>query len=275
MLRALIACVALIFFGCTKKASDRYVSLNGRDQHIVELGSGEPVVVFVSGFGDGLDAFDKLQREVSKVTRTISYDRAGLGNSALMGKDRSLDSLVFELNEILQRDNISGPYILVGHSYGCHISRYFAHVYPENVAGIVLLDPGIEDLDDEIRRMKTAEEIKSYDSLYEFGRDPDWPEGKKREAHYFRSNEALLKRKQVKFSGDIPTTVITAVNMPESTLPFLKGVSQMKIALHKRWKATFPHIKHVLAENSGHYVHHDETTLVVDEIKKVITATRD
>lgn len=62
--------------------------------------------------------------------------------------------------------------MLVGHSFGGHIVRYFAHLYPAKVAGMVLIDPSVEYMDDEIRRLKTPAEIKSYDSLTEYGRDP-------------------------------------------------------------------------------------------------------
>src|SRR5688572_29596412 len=133
--------ILLILASCSKKESDRFVTINGSAQHILDLGQGKPVVVFVAGFGNNLKTYDRVQQALSTQTRTISYDRAGLGKSALTVHDRSLDTLVYELNAILEQENIPGPYILVGHSSGGHIVRYFAHVYPAKVAGIVLIDP--------------------------------------------------------------------------------------------------------------------------------------
>lgn len=263
--------VLLLPFGCTsQEQSSQLVKINGKAQQIFDLGAGKPVIVLVAGFGDALTSYDGLQKSLSKITRTISYDRAGLGKSELTVRNRSLDTLTFELNEILTKRKISEPFILVGHSYGGHIVRYFAHLYPEKVGGIVLIDPSVEYLDNEIRRLKSAAEIKSYDSLYEFGRDPSWPEGLKREADYFRSNENHMKTKKVMFPTNVPTTVITAMNMPESSRSFLKGVSKMKVDLHKGWAESFPHIRHVLAERSGHYVHYDEPELVINEIKTIV-----
>lgn len=260
--------------GCNSKTeSGRFVHINGKAQYIRDMGLGQPVVVFVTGFGDDLNSYDSIQKALSRITRTISYDRAGLGKSELTVRDRSLDTLVFELNGILTNESISEPYILVGHSYGGHIVRYFAYLYPEKVAGMVLIDPGVEYLDDEIRRSKTPAEIRSYDSLYEHGRDPSWPEGVKREADYFRSNETQLRTKKIGFSSKVPTTLITAVNMPESSRSFLKGVNKMKVDLHKKWATNSPHIRHVLAERSGHYVHYDEPELVISEIKTIIETT--
>ena len=254
---------------CTaKKEADRYVEIDGSPQHILDLGSGGPVVVFVPGFGSDLKAYSRVQRAVSKLTRTISYDRAGIGKSALTVKNRSLDTLIYELNTILESESIRGPYVLVGHSYGGHIIRYFAHTHPDKVAGMVLIDPSVEYMDDEIRRLKTPAEVKSYDSLMEHGRDPAWPEGVRREADYFGANE--LRIKEIPFPDEIPITVLTAMNMGESRYPFLKGVSQIARDLRERWLIDAPHIKLVPAHRSGHFIQFDEPELVINEIKAMI-----
>lgn len=250
------------------KQADRYVEINGSPQHILDLGSGEPVVVFVPGFGSDITAYTAVQNEVSKVTRTISYDRAGIGKSALTVKNRSLDTLIHELNTILENENIHGPYVLVGHSYGGHIIRYFAHAYPDKVAGMVLIDPSVEYMDDEIRRLKTPAEVKSYDSLMEHGRDPMWPEGVKREADYFAANR--LRIKEIRFPIEIPITVLTAMNMEESGHSFLKGVNQIALDLRKKWLIDAPHIRLVPAHRSGHFIQFDEPDLVINEIKAML-----
>lgn len=205
---------------------------------------------------------------MSKFTRTISYDRAGIGKSALTVKNRSLDKLIHELNTILERENIEGPYILVGHSYGGHIIRYFAHVYHDKAAGMVLIDPSVEYMDVEIRRLKTPAEVKSYDSLMKHGRDRTWPEGVKREADYFGLNE--LRMKEIRFPNEIPITVLTAMNKGESRHSFLKGVNQIALNLHKKWTIDAPHIRLVPAHRSGHFIEFDEPELVINEIKAML-----
>lgn len=257
----------LLGSSCDQRPSERFVKIDGKDQHILDLGSGEPVVVFISGFGSDLRSYGRVQRAVSSFTRTVSYDRAGVGKSELTVANRSLDTLVDELNRILEQENIPGPYVLVGHSSGGHIARYFAHTYPAKVDGMVLIDPTPEYMDDEIRRLKSPAEIKSYDSLNEHGRDPSWPEGVKREADYFGKNE--LKIKKIRFPDDVPTTVLTALKM-KSRYSFLEGVNQIKLDLHKRWLIDAPHIRHVLAQRSGHFIHIDEPELVINEIRSMI-----
>lgn len=253
--------------------ADRFVRIDGKDQHILDLGSGEPVVVFVSGFGSELGVWSAVQDSVSKFSRTISYDRAGIGKSELTVRDRSLEVLVDELNSILEQEKIPAPYILVGHSYGGHIIRYFAHIYPDKIAGMVLVDPSVEYMDDEIRRLKTPAEIKSYDSLKEHGRDPSWPEGVKREADYFRTNE--LKVKKIRFPDHAPVTVLTAMPMRESQYSFLKGANDIKLDLHRRWLKDAPHIRHILVQHSGHFIQFDKPELVIGEIRRMARKIKD
>lgn len=205
------------------------------------------------------------------ITRTISYDRAGIGKSELLDSARTLERIVFELKEILEKENFNAPYILVGHSSGGHIVRYFMHIHPMEVAGLILIDPSVEYLSDEFRRLKTEAEIKSYDSLYEYGRDPTWPEGLKREADYFRKNELTIKK--TKFPDNIPITVLTAMWRNESSLTFLRGVNQIKLDLHKRWLTEAPQIKHIITD-SGHHIQLEEPLRVINEIKAMIEVVR-
>jgi pimeloyl-ACP methyl ester carboxylesterase len=271
-MRSIILTFLVIAVACGQKPEDRFTEIRGKRQHVLDVGAGRPAVVFVSGFGDRVSSWMSVQRKVAELTRTISYDRAGLGESEMLSADRSLDTLVFELNEILKKEKVEPPYILVGHSYGGHIIRYFAHKHPDRVAGLVLVDATVEHMEDEFKRTKTLPEIKSYDSLSEHGRDPNWADGVRREADYFKKNNDTMKG--IPFNKNIPGTIITALNTPESDFRFLKGVNEMKVNLHKRWVAESPHLKHVFANKSGHYVQFDEPQLVINEIKALINARR-
>lgn len=257
----------LLLASCAGKERDRIISVREEAHHILDLGSGAPPIIFIAGLGDDLQTFSKVQPAISTFTRTLSYDRPGLGTTPVRSRNRSLDTLAFELHQILEHEDVRAPYILVAHSYGGHIARYFAHIYPESVMGMVLLDPSTEFMDDEIRKSKTASEVKSYDSLYEHGRDPAWSEGVHLEADYFRSSTSTMK--DIKFSKGMRVTVITALNTPESSHSFLSGVNELKLKLHKRFKEEAPHIRHVMSRSSGHYIHVDDPELVINEIKKI------
>src|SRR4029077_19435539 len=87
-----------------------------------------------------------IQPAVSQFAKTISYDRAGNGLSKKGPAPRDGRRVATELHTALHNARASPPYILVGHSLGGPYIRVFAGLYPEEVAGLVLVDPTQEDL---------------------------------------------------------------------------------------------------------------------------------
>lgn len=100
-----------------------------------------PTVLFESGIGATCQNWKKVQREVAMHSRAISYDRAGLGWSRADVSDATPRALVRELHTLLAAVDIRGPYLIVGHSYGGLVARQFAADYPDEVMGMVLVDP--------------------------------------------------------------------------------------------------------------------------------------
>lgn len=108
---------------------------------LVEQGDDGPTVLFESGIGATNLNWRHVQQRVSHFARTASYDRSGLGFSSPSRTPRTPKNIATELHELLQRAKIKPPYILVGHSFGGLVMRRFALLYPEEVSGIVLVDP--------------------------------------------------------------------------------------------------------------------------------------
>lgn len=113
----------------------------GRRLKLYCVGRGSPTVVFESGLGSGASAWRLVQPEVAKVTRTCSYDRAGLGGSDPAPPPRDLNALTTDLSQLLKASGEHGPFVLVGHSLGGQIVRQYAYLHPRAVVGLVLLDP--------------------------------------------------------------------------------------------------------------------------------------
>ena len=157
-----------VLHNCSENEGLHYVKIKGQKQYVYTLGDGEPVVVFLSGGGSTLEDFDKVQKEISKSTKTISYDKFGLGKSHITNSPRTLENVTGELKELLL---IEGLYekqlLLVGHSMGGYVARYFLHKNPKNVVGMVLIDPGSEHLEAEYRKLQSEEQIRLEDSLLE------------------------------------------------------------------------------------------------------------
>lgn len=109
--------------------------------HADQMGEGSPAVIFEAGIAATSLSWRLVQPEIAKTTRTISYDRAGLGWSNTTWKSRDIWTVVEELHEMLQTANVDGPRILVAHSYGALVALGYASRHPTEVAGIVLVDP--------------------------------------------------------------------------------------------------------------------------------------
>jgi pimeloyl-ACP methyl ester carboxylesterase len=86
-------------------------------------------------------SWSEIQRALARSFRVVSYDRAGLGWSEPGPMPRTADQIVGELHTLLDRAAIPPPYVLVGHSFGGLTMALFAGRFPDEVAGMVLVDP--------------------------------------------------------------------------------------------------------------------------------------
>ena len=117
------------------------VDVGGYRLHIHCTGSGSPTVVIDAGLGDWSTSWGEfVQPGVAKVTRVCTYDRAGMGWSDAGPLPRDAAHFARELHTLLQKANIPGPYVMVGHSLGGLPVRLFAHEYASDVAGVVLIE---------------------------------------------------------------------------------------------------------------------------------------
>ena len=120
----------------------RWVEIDrGQKLYVVEKGSGGPAVVFEAGIAATNLNWHHIQSKVSSFTATASYDRIGLGWSSPCRTLRTPGNISSELHTMLESAGIKPPYILVGHSFGGLVMRRYASMYPEEVAGVVLVDP--------------------------------------------------------------------------------------------------------------------------------------
>jgi pimeloyl-ACP methyl ester carboxylesterase len=122
------------------------VDVGGHKLQVLVEGSdqGRPTVIFESGLGGGIDSWAAVRPSIAEVTRMVSYTRAGNGGSQPGPRPRSSAQIVNELRVMLQKLDIAPPYVLVGHSIGGIYVRAFAGMYPDEVCGLVLLDPTME-----------------------------------------------------------------------------------------------------------------------------------
>jgi pimeloyl-ACP methyl ester carboxylesterase len=118
----------------------RLVRVSNRLMHIHVKGEGTPTVVFESGMGASSLSWTQVQPAVAKFSCAVSYDRAGHGWSDSAHEPRTAEQIAQELHALLSAAGVPGPYVLVGHSFGGYVTRAFAHLYREDVVGMVLVD---------------------------------------------------------------------------------------------------------------------------------------
>ena len=131
----------------------RLVDVGGHRLHIWCTGAGEPSVILETGLGGSTVGWGFVQPEVARFTRVCSYDRAGLGYSDPGPSPRTTRRIARELEQLLDRSGIAGPWVLVGASSGGFTARLFASERSERVAGLVLVDASHEDQAHDIPRL--------------------------------------------------------------------------------------------------------------------------
>ncbi|OZG28017.1 alpha/beta hydrolase [Williamsia sp. 1138] len=116
------------------------MSIDGRNLHYCRAGQG-PTVVFEAGLGKSRNTWAWVQPAVSSFASTVVYDRAGYGRSDPAPQDggRPLEALLDDHQRLIS-EVVTGPYILVAHSYGGPIVRQAAMSDPANCRGVVLVD---------------------------------------------------------------------------------------------------------------------------------------
>jgi pimeloyl-ACP methyl ester carboxylesterase len=113
--------------------------------HLNCTGHGSPAVILEAGnLGMSAD-WIKIQQRVVETTQVCSYDRAGTGWSDTGPDPRDADRISAELHTLLSHAGVAAPYVLVGHSYGGLYTLRYAGQYPDEVAGLVLLDSSHSD----------------------------------------------------------------------------------------------------------------------------------
>ncbi len=276
----------------------KLVDVGSYRMHILCRGEGSPTVVLDSAFGGFASDWSLVQPEIAKFTGVCAYDRSGYAWSEPNPKEtvRTSRQLVHELHTLLEKESISGPYVLVGHSFGGLNVRVFADQYPDEVVGMVLLDPAHEDA--EARLNVSNESIVSrlnfQANLLRIGVVRKWlaprmmvsmiPEYKNlppevwamevavslnsenlrtaaREAA--SATESMAQVRATHGLGDIPLIVMTSMAIPSSWMGLAKEMAGLSTQG-----------RHVVVEGTGHYIQLGRPDAVIDAVRQVVEAAR-
>jgi pimeloyl-ACP methyl ester carboxylesterase len=216
-------------------------------------GEGEPTVILEAGLGGAgtSEFFDFMDRIADP--RVCTYDRAGTGVSDERpgGEHVTATLMAEELHRLLDVLGIQLPAVLVGHSYGGMPVRAFEGAYPDDVAGMVLIDVSSEP------------EVPVYERL---GAGP-WIDG----ADRIDIHATVRELRAAGDLGDIPLVVVTAGRIEArwlGTVPKLAARAQVRLA------GLSSNAIQVVATDSGHFVYREAPDVVLAAIAQVVEAVR-
>lgn len=256
--------VAFIKAHCARPPGTLDADAGGRRLHMLVEGRGSPTVILESGLGDGLESWAKVQPEVARFARVVTYDRAGLGQSEPGPKPRTAQRAAAELHAALKNAGLKPPYVLVGHSGSGFTIRVFAAAYPKEVAGLVFVEPTQAGLYEWLRahRPEVWKEMQE-----ELSKTP--------EAVRDEETAAETSAKQAEAAWPLPRVPVVLLAGARTNDFRTPELLRFWMERHEEFLRRIPEGKLVLAEKSGHYIQKDEPELVVRVIEQVVEAVRE
>jgi pimeloyl-ACP methyl ester carboxylesterase len=288
-----------------------FIDVGGHRLHARMNGSGSPTVVLEAGLGTCALYWHAVHEDVARFTRVVSYDRAGLGWSEAGPKPRDSFTVWGELKALLKAllDNAgcSGPYVLVGHSFGGIHARAFARRYPGDVAGIVLVDASPEGQrerwPERPLRVRMRQEVaalaeRAAPFLARFGvtrlrrrmSPPDWglPPHLQSVANYLETRPTALRAavdeeraieasyaQAARSLGDMPLVVLTALWRESQGGTDYRDFNAMWMELQSELASLSTRGTHIIANTDKHLIPIYEPELVVGAIRQVVDTVRE
>jgi pimeloyl-ACP methyl ester carboxylesterase len=263
-------------------------------------GHGSPTVLLESGYGNDADIWDTIALApdagamavlpgVAAFTRVCAYDRPGTAldadhrsRSDPVPMPRTASDAVADLHALLDVAGIPGPYVLVGHSLGGIIVRLYAATYPQEIAGVVLVDASHEEQNVRFQAALTAEQWAAFERLQQAGLE-DHPERERMDfdvsfaqlreaatAHPLPPLPLVVLTRGVPARDELPPEAQSALP-PDFPWQTFDAVWQ---ALQDELAALVPGARHVIATTSGHYIQLQQPALVIEAIRQVVAGVR-
>ena len=243
-------------------------------------GSGSPTLILDHGQGTDRHTWDPIWSDLTLLTRTCRYDRAGRGDSEQGPVPTSSLQIVQNLHQLLDTTGVEPPYVIVGHSFGGLNAQLYAGTFPEQVEGLVLLDPSsrfyypsaLSDAElpsDPVER-RMLQDFLTYSEALAFSYVAS-PEGVDWKLSY---QEAT----RVATLGDLPLYVLTAGDRtwtaPAYFPPTLKNrLADLWLDAQNQIVALSSRSTHVIVERAGHFVHWDRPDAVLEAVESVLADT--
>jgi pimeloyl-ACP methyl ester carboxylesterase len=249
------------------------VTVDGRQVEVVRMGVGSPTLVLESGAGEGVSAWSGVLPRLAQHTSVIAYSRRGHGQSTGSDAPGSPSQSVDDLHALLAALHVRGPILLGGHSFGGLLARLYTSTYPQDVAGLLLVDATHES---QFARWGALEpQFKILDTIRALL--PNMSPASREDQRQIVELAAEESVPGMRPLPDIPLAVITATKPCAPDREFVcrdpRAIAAWR-ALHDEWFARTSHGLRLVSNRTGHYVMSDEPALVVEALRFLVSATR-
>ncbi|RLJ80263.1 alpha/beta hydrolase [Pedobacter alluvionis] len=306
----LLLLIGFIFERISRNAAEKikpdgqFVEVDDHRLHDYKKGNGGPTIVFETAFDPaGHLQWYNIQQELPSSYTSISYDRAGILWSERGKNPKSGEEMAKELHLLLEKAKAPKPYILVGHSFGGTLVRFFVNKYPKDVAGVIFVDSQCPDderyLSPELFKMVNQGlpggflKFANTFGLVRLMFKGMFPNNKQYEyqntimpALLYKSADAVLEEQdqmrsikkeasKIKSFGNIPLYVLTAADKKrfDSSIKDRKLKTEMLSAWNKMQKDFLllsTESKQILVPNSGHYINQEQPKVIESAINDMV-----
>jgi len=232
--------------------------VNGHRLFGLLYGEGETTVILDAGLGGTSEDWSKIQPEVAKFSKVISYDRAGLGHSDKASIPRTCENIISDLRNLLMAANLPSPYILVAHSWSGINARWYANQYPEEIAGMILIDAVHENKYEQFKKILSEERANR---MWASVKDPSKND---------ENIDRIASIKQVHSDQrifDFPLIVLTRATDTDEMNIIETSLQAEFLKLSSRSQQYF-------SKYDDHYIQNSEPELVIDSIRQVVESVK-
>jgi pimeloyl-ACP methyl ester carboxylesterase len=258
-------------------ASDEVVGMvdvGGHRLFTVCMGRGSPTVLLQNGYAMGWEDWIDVQQRVAQSTRVCAFDRAGFGLSDPAPiLPVTAQDVVADLHALTLALDEQGPFVLAGFSVGGLISRLYASTYPNDIAGIVLIESTPPEwLDQSL--VTTPASLRTNALFRLSGRDPFNPVSPDLTAP--ETIDFITSAAQVRRGGALPEVPVISIVAGSPN----NGPGMAADDLNRRWGALQQQqsaalgATQITAKTSGHTVPLTQPDLVAGAIETVVASTR-
>ena len=251
--------ITLFWFtqSCSPLKNVRVDERFGKRIAYVKEGTGTPAIILESGFDAGMESWVGIIDSLSRHSMVYAYDRPGYGKSNKKDPPGSIKEIAQHLHANLIARNIPPPYVLVGYSGGALMINMFTRLYPQEVAGVLMIEPTHPDLYDYLRENENV----LYEVLFDY-----IGEGQRRYEFDIIKNVSEEFRNAPPFP-DVPLTILMAARHNTLTSEALK---EKTLEFHEDLKNMSSKGKRYMVDSGERWIHRNQPKLVEEYVYKLL-----